>query len=617
MAKYTIGAKIFAAFVAMSLLIAVIGLAGYAVLSATGTIAVTTFDGPLMAISYARAAHTDFTEMQVLEQRFEQAPAASRAAITAELSDITATFADDLGVASQRAAGADERKLISQIAPLVKKWQQARASDDHAALERLDMAIDEKFDLLTELITDHSFVNRRQTVSNIASFKYASIAITVLALLLAAGITLLLRSRIVRPLRSAASVADRIAKGELETTIPEGGQDETGALLKSMTVMQDNIREAMMREKALRRSAENRLVDALETSREGVMLVGSDGGVVMANSTLRGFFPAISYQLMPGTKFTTALQVIQSQLKPGQTPAEDIAMTGQSELELADGRWLRMTGSATSEGGSIFFLSDFTAVKEREESLRRAKREAEAANAAKSRFLANMSHELRTPLNAIIGFSEIISGQFFGDLGNGRYLEYSQDILRSGRHLLAVINDVLDLSKSEAGKMALNTRQTDMSEVLNDCAAMVREQCADAGLKLETGGFDQPLVMTGDAAKLRQIFLNLLSNSIKFTEKGGCVLLRAEAGSEGVAVTVADTGIGMDPEDVEIAFQPFGQVDNRLERRYEGTGLGLPLTKALVDLHKGSIAIDSARGRGTRITITFPRAVTPELAEAV
>src|ERR1700744_3101561 len=147
-----------------------------------------------------------------------------------------------------------------------------------------------------------------------------------------------------------------------------------------------------------------------------------------------------------------------------------------------------MTGRPPAEGGSIFFLSDFTTIKEREESLRRAKREADAANASKSRFLANMSHELRTPLNAIIGFSEIINGQFFGELGNDRYLDYSGDILRSGRHLLAVINDVLDLSRSEAGKMVLNVRPVDMCEVLDDCVAMVREQCAEAGLTLQTGG---------------------------------------------------------------------------------------------------------------------------------
>ena len=616
LAKHTIGAKIFGAFAAMSLIIGLTGLVGYGILSAAGDIAVTTFDGPLMAINYARAAQTDFTEMQLAELRFEHAAPKDQKAIAADIADLAATFAADLDVAAQRSSAADEQKMIAQIRPLVARWREARAKGDTGELDRLDRQIDEKFDLLIEFHTDHSFIGRRQTADNVDHYKYASIAITVFALLLAGGITLLLRSRIVRPLRAAATVADRIAKGELQTSIPPAGQDETGALLKSLTVMQDSIREAMTREKQLRRSAENRLVDALETSREGVMLVSPDGKIVMSNSTLRGFFSNIAQHLTPGVHFDKALEMIQSQLKPTQAPSMDIHTSGHAELELVDGRWLRMTGSATSEGGSIIFLSDFTTIKEREESLRRAKREAEEANASKSRFLANMSHELRTPLNAIIGFSEIISGELFGSLGNARYLDYSQDILRSGRHLLAVINDVLALSKSEAGKMVLSVRDTDMRDVLQDCVAMVREQCASAGLTLSVTGMEQPLPMSGDAAKLRQIFLNLLSNAIKFTETGG-ITLSAVATGDHVTVTVTDTGIGMNPDDVKIAFQPFGQVDNRLERRYEGTGLGLPLTKALVELHKGTIAVDSARGKGTCVTVSFPRTVAEELLEAV
>jgi signal transduction histidine kinase len=156
-----------------------------------------------------------------------------------------------------------------------------------------------------------------------------------------------------------------------------------------------------------------------------------------------------------------------------------------------------------------------------------------------------------------------------------------------------------------------------MADVLSDCMAMVREQCAEVGLHLTASGLDQPQFLSGDPAKLRQIFLNLLSNAIKFTETGGTVCLAVTGSDAAIAVTVADTGIGMSPADVEIALQPFGQVDNRLERRYEGTGLGLPLTKALVDLHKGTIVIDSARGQGTRVTVTFSRTLAQELAEAI
>jgi len=615
LARYSIGARIFGAFVVMSAIIGLMGMAGYAVLSAAGDIAVKTFDGPLMAIHYARGAQTDFAEMQLAELRFEHARPADRAAIAEEIADLYATFKDDLEVAAERSPEADEQAMIRQIRPLVKRWREVRTRGDRAELARLDKQIDGKFDLLIEYNTDHSYVGRRQTVTNIDHYKYAVGGFTALALLLAGLITWLLRSRIVRPLTAAARVADRIAKGELQTPIPAGGDDETGALLNSMTVMQDNIRQMMARETAMRLSAENRLTDALETSNEGVMLVAPGGEIAMANSSLRAFFPELADTLVPGIQFDKALAAIQTKLTPGAQ--SDIGMSGHAELQLASGRWLRLTGSATSEGGTIIFFSDFTDIKEREESYRKAKREAEAANAAKTRFLANMSHELRTPLNAIIGFSEIINGQLFGEIGNDKYLDYSGDILRSGRHLLAVINDVLDLVKSESGRMSLNARPIDMREVLEDCAAMMGEQCRQSGLAFTVTGLEQALPVMGDPAKLRQVFLNLLSNAVKFTDKGGVIILAAEDRDDGVHVLVGDTGIGMSADDIAIAMQPFGQVDNRLERRYEGTGLGLPLTRALVELHGARMGIESERLQGTRISLVFPKAGTVALAEAV
>ena len=615
---YSIGTRIFGAFIAMSAIIAVLGAVSYVILSSAGDMAVTTFDGPLMAINYAGRAQNDFTQLQLDELRFENASEAEKQAITAEIAQTVNTFNDDLAIAEQRSGAEDEQLLIHQIKTLVTQWRDARASGDRKTLERLDTQIDDKFDLLIEFNTDHSFIRRRQTVDNISHYLYGTLGGTVLALLLAAAITLFLRRRIIKPLSDAAQVADRIAKGQLQTEIPPGGNDETGALLKSMTVMQDSIREMMSRETALRRSAENRLADALETSREGVILAAPDGHIVLANSSLRDFFPAIARFLVSGASYAEALRLIQTQLavQPGQTGGADF--TGHAELELANGRWVRITASPTSEGGSIMLLSDFTPVKEREESLRRATREAEAANAAKTRFLANMSHELRTPLNAIIGFSEIISGQLFGAVGNVRYLDYSGDILRSGRHLLDVINSVLDLAKSESGKMMLDLRPADMGEVLKDCVTMVKEQIAGAGLAFNVSGLNQALPLEGDPAKLRQIFLNLLSNAMKFTPAGGKVWLEARMTGEGVLVTVGDNGIGMSEEDMAVAMQPFGQVDNRLERKYEGTGLGLPLTRAFVELHGGAMRFESARDQGTRVFVTFPRAgaVRNELAAA-
>jgi signal transduction histidine kinase len=265
--------------------------------------------------------------------------------------------------------------------------------------------------------------------------------------------------------------------------------------------------------------------------------------------------------------------------------------------------------SATRDGGFFLFLIDVTEIKEREEHFKEAMQKADAANTAKSHFLANMSHELRTPLNAIIGFSEIISGEMFGSVGNPKYLDYSNDVLRSGRHLMDILNSVLDLAKSDAGKLDLRPESFDVGEVISDCAMMMREQFERAKLRFDVAPLEGPLPVYADPAKLRQILLNLLSNAVKFNEPGGSVSLLARAGEAGMTeFRVEDTGIGMSPADIAVALTPFGQVDSRLSRRYEGTGLGLPLTKALVELHRGAMTIDSAPGRGTTMTIAIPRA---------
>jgi signal transduction histidine kinase len=218
-----------------------------------------------------------------------------------------------------------------------------------------------------------------------------------------------------------------------------------------------------------------------------------------------------------------------------------------------------------------------------------------------------MSHELRTPLNAILGFSEMMTTEIFGRLGSPRYLEYAHDILRSGRHLLEVINSVLDIAKSESGKMSLFPEPVDLQSVLQDCAKMLSGQYETAQVSLTMNASVTPLVVPGEEAKLRQIFINLLSNAVKFTEPGGSVTVTPRADDDGIVVDVADTGIGMAPDEIPIALTPFAQIDNRLERRYEGTGLGLPLARTLTELHGGRLEIESEPGQGTVVRIHLPR----------
>jgi signal transduction histidine kinase/HAMP domain-containing protein len=618
----SIGTKIFGAFFVLSVIVGALGAYSYGVLNAAGSIVVGTYDGPLMAINYARAASLDFSEIQNAMLRRRLAPAGQRATIDKQIDDLASTFFSDLEVAKERSGYPDEQATVREIKSLVQAWNTRRLADgprtDDSRLEALESRILDRFDLLTEFNADHSFVGRRKAVWSIGYYEYLSIAMTALSLLLAVIITIYLARRIVLPLKAAALVADRIATGELQTPIPAGGSDETGTLLNSMTVMQDNIREMVERETARALSAEGRLVHALETSREGVMLVNADGRILVANDPVRAFFPQLSDRLAVGRDFADIAREMQAQLVEGSVlPSLGEIGIGRNgapgaERQLKDGRWVRVTGSRTRDGDFFIFLSDFTGIKEREESFKRAKLAAETASAAKSRFLANMSHELRTPLNAIIGFSEIISGQLFGVISNTKYVDYATDIMRSGRHLLDVINSVLEISRSETGKMELQGETVDLRYILLDCAKLVQEQCDGANLTLSVSGLDTPLPVFGEKAKLRQIFLNLLSNAIKFTDAGGTVSIGAEASDGAVTVIIGDTGIGMSPEDIEIAMTPFAQVDSRLARRYEGAGLGLPLTKTFVDLHNGELVLDSAPGFGTHARVRFARMETSE-----
>jgi signal transduction histidine kinase len=239
--------------------------------------------------------------------------------------------------------------------------------------------------------------------------------------------------------------------------------------------------------------------------------------------------------------------------------------------------------------------------------LEMALQRADAANATKSMFLANMSHELRTPLNAIIGFSEIMKAEMFGPLGGKRYREYVEDIAKCGNHLLSLINDVLDMSKFDAGRLELDEEKVDVSEIVVASVNAVRPSAEKASVCL-TSKLDDALFLYADGRRLKQILLNLLSNAIKFTPEGGRVSLSVSARQEGLIIAVADTGIGMAPDQIPKALERFGQVDSRLARKHEGTGLGLPLTKCLVDLHGGSLRIDSEVNVGTTVTVTFPRA---------
>jgi len=263
---------------------------------------------------------------------------------------------------------------------------------------------------------------------------------------------------------------------------------------------------------------------------------------------------------------------------------------------------LRSDGSRISQG----YMLDITEMKTAQAKLNDARRQAEEANKTKSEFLANMSHELRTPLNAVIGFAEVMKDELFGPMGE-RYKDYAESVHSSGKHLLDLINDVLDLSKIEAGKIELIEEETDLGILLSKCRTVLHERASSAGVHIR---LEIPAPLPNaivDSRRIKQVILNLMSNAIKFTMPGGRITLRGElVAPKGLRVTIADTGIGMTRDEMKVAFEQFGQIDNELSRNHSGTGLGLPITRSLVELHGGELEMESRSGVGTSAHVWLP-----------
>ncbi|MGH6890705.1 MAG: ATP-binding protein, partial [Dongiaceae bacterium] len=271
-----------------------------------------------------------------------------------------------------------------------------------------------------------------------------------------------------------------------------------------------------------------------------------------------------------------------------------------------DGRLLSVRRLPIGDEGYMAICSDLTAQKQHEDELVKAWEQAVIANRSKSEFLANVSHELRTPLNAIIGFSEVVERELFGPLGNERYVSYVRDIRNSGEHLLSLINDILDLSKIEAGRFQLRMEEVDCNEIVHSVARLIRPRTVEHDLTMKIDLPERPVVLNADKRAVKQVLINLLSNAVKFTPETGTVTLSSRPWHDGVEFVVSDTGIGIDEKDMHVALAPFGQIDSQFTRKYEGTGLGLPIVKGIVELHGGTLEIKSEPTRGTSVIVRFP-----------
>jgi len=378
-------------------------------------------------------------------------------------------------------------------------------------------------------------------------------------------------------------------------------------------------------------AAENRLRDAIESVSEAFVLWDRRGRLRLSNQNFRDWFSIDPRVIKPGAPKAVIGRIAKLAIRR-ETPAPD-AQPGVIECELNDGRWVQISERRTADGGAVMTAADVTTIKTQEAARRRneeqlqamvtrleqsqgelallarkyeaAKVRAEAANRAKSEFLANMSHELRTPLNAINGFSEIMTAEMFGPLGDRRYKEYAQDILNSGQHLLALINDILDMAKIEAGKMTMSFEPISLEEAVEDAARLMRNRAEQADLRLSVEMSPLPDV-EADYRAIKQVLLNLLSNAVKFTPRGGSVTVSSERLGDEVRLIVRDTGIGIATEDIARLATPFEQIESQHSKTQQGTGLGLALTKSLIQMHGGRLEFASEPGRGTTVSVYLP-----------
>jgi signal transduction histidine kinase len=373
---------------------------------------------------------------------------------------------------------------------------------------------------------------------------------------------------------------------------------------RAAKLMEEELREANAQ---VQRLAEQRLADTLDSMPSPMAMLSASHRIQSVNAAMTALSAGMFRPARPGEPFMELLSSLAPETDPSGAMRD--MLSGMSVELAVGGRWYLASAHRFTDGGFAVSFSDVTVMKERETVLAMAKDAAESANRLKSQFLATMSHELRTPLNAILGFSEMIFSRVLGDTPESwaRYSDYAKSIHDSGDHLRLLITEVLDLSKIDSGAFRLTIEACSIAQLVADSLMLVRPQAERGQVRLLPLRLEGDPMVEADGRALKQVLVNLLSNAVKFTPKGGEVEVIVKSQDEEMQVCVRDTGIGIAEEHKKNVFEPFHQGDARIARRYEGTGLGLSIVRGIVEMHGGTVWLESQPNVGTQVFIRLPR----------
>lgn len=492
--------------------------------------------------------------------------------------------------------------------------------------------IDEQLSGIVDELEEESRVRSSAGLASARQAVHLSHIIIIVSAVIGLLLTFLVLRSIRTPLSRLVTAMRSITKGDLTVQVPPAGKDEIGEMAQTVTLFRDSLIErdrlAEEREKAQAeaRSAQEKLLEAIEAVTDAFALYDADDKLVISNSKYREMYEYLGLPIEKGISYETIISaavnkkmIVAAQENEEQWLKERIVRhrnpTEPYEHLRADGKWLRINEQKTADGGIVGVFTDITEAKAREtelgemvDRLAEARDVAMKATQTKSQFLANMSHELRTPLNAVIGITEMLEEDAIED-DDEDMIEPLQRISRAGKHLLKLINDILDLSKIEAGKMELHVESFDLAAVVRDCVDMAGPLASPNNNKIDVSLPDDLPPMTSDVTRVRQVVFNLLSNACKFTENGTIGITVTQADDDLVKIDVSDTGIGMSPEQLERLFSDFSQADSSTTRKYGGTGLGLAISQRFCRMMGGDVTVESTPGAGSVFRVSLPREI--------